>query len=274
VTQVNPPTVFERHTAVGKLAPGSYEAEVHPEWRIVRGANGGHLASILLRAMTVELDDLTQQARTLNVHFARVPKEAPVEIEVNVERKGRTTSNVTARMTQNSKPILVGMSLFGAPQEGPAFEDLSMPEVPRPEDIDAVEDRGDFPFGHRFDFRRALGPQPGDLSEAAEIGVWVRLREQQVADPLVVTQYLDAFAPAVFSKLGQGGGGAGVPTVEMTYYFRSTLPVADAKPSDWYLGVFRSTTAREGYMEEDGWLWKADGTLVGQSRQLALVLGS
>jgi hypothetical protein len=36
--------------------------------------------------------------------------------------------------------------------------------------------------------------------------------------------------------------------------------------------AFRTRTAREGFLEEDGEIWSADGTLLAQSRQLAIFL--
>jgi hypothetical protein len=99
----------------------------------------------------------------------------------------------------------------------------------------------------------------------------MRLREPQLPDYAVVTQLCDAWAPAVFARLGEGGGGAGVPTVEMTYYYREVLPPEGARPDDWYLGIFRTTLARGGFIEEDGWLWSRAGTLLAQSRQLAIL---
>jgi acyl-CoA thioesterase len=134
-----------------------------------------------------------------------------------------------------------------------------------------VADRRDFPFGHHFDFRPALGPLSGERSDTAEHGLWLRLREPQSPDYVVVTQLCDAWAPAVFARLGEGGGGAGVPTVEMTYHYREILPQQGARPDDWYLGVFRTSLARGGFIEEDGWLWSRRGTLLAQSRQLAIL---
>jgi hypothetical protein len=37
--------------------------------------------------------------------------------------------------------------------------------------------------------------------------------------------------------------------------------------------VFRSGLAHDGFFEEDGELWSADGRLLAQCRQLALLLG-
>jgi hypothetical protein len=40
------------------------------------------------------------------------------------------------------------------------------------------------------------------------------------------------------------------------------------------LGRFRSALARDGFFDEDGELWNPGGTLVAQSRQLALLIGA
>jgi hypothetical protein len=39
----------------------------------------------------------------------------------------------------------------------------------------------------------------------------------------------------------------------------------------WHLGIFRTQTARGGFIEEDGWLWSPGGVLLAQARQLALL---
>ena len=263
-------TRFERDTAVTPLGDGRYEATVSPDWRIVRGTNGGHLAAMLLRAMSATIDDPSRTPVTYTAHFARVPKETTVEIETTVERTGRTVSNVSARMLQDGKVQVVGLAAYSTARTGPDFADLSMPEAPRPEDLDQAADRGDFPFGHHFDFRQV---PPSDPSRA-EVMLWMRLREPQPLDHPVIVQLADAWAPAVFVKLGAGGGGAGVPTIELTCHFREPLPLAGARDDDWYLAVFRTLTSRAVFIEEDGWLWSRSATLVAQSRQCALLSGA
>lgn len=264
-------TRFERDTALVSTGEGVFEGRIDPGWRIVRGANGGHLAAVVLRAMTMTLGDAARTPRTLTVHFTRAPEDHEVSVRTSVERTGRSVSVLSARMEQDRKLVAVGLGAFSLPRTGPEFSDITMPEVPAPEALERVADRDDFPFGHHFDVRVALGPaEPGEHNPA-ETGVWLRLREPQTVDHIVATQLMDAWAPAVFTKLGAGGGGAGVPTIEMTYHFREVLPLPDAKAEDWYLGVFRTSVARGGFIEEDGWLWSRRGTLVAQSRQLALL---
>jgi acyl-CoA thioesterase len=267
-------TKFDDDTSLRPLGDGRYEGSISPDWSIVRGANGGHLAAILLRGIVTEAGGPPWEPRSLTVHFARAPKNEPFEVVAKVERAGRTTANVSARLVQHDKLVAMAIAVVATPQSGPEFSDLAMPEVPRPDAIDVVADREDFPFGRQFDFRRAIGPEIGELTDRAEIGVWMRLREQQPVDHIVATQLMDAWAPAVFAKLGTGGGGAGVPTIEITFHFRESLPLPDEQPNAWHLGVYRTYTARGGFIEEDGWLWNERGVLVAQSRQLALLMGS
>jgi acyl-CoA thioesterase len=265
-------TKFDTDTGLLRVDENRFSGEISPDWSIVRGANGGHIAAILLRAVRMAVADDEREPRSLTVHFARVPKNEAFEVAIQIERTGRTMSNVSARFVQDGKMIALAIGVLSKQQRGPEFADISMPEVPTPDAIDAVTDREDFPFGRQFDYRRALGPDVGELSDRAEIGVWMRLREPQPTDHIVATQLMDAFAPAVFGKLGQGGGGAGVPTIEMTFHFRESLPLPADAPGAWYLGIYRTLTSRGGFIEEDGWLWSEDGVLVAQSRQLALLM--
>ena len=273
-------TKFDDETALRPIGDGRYEGELSADWNIVRGANGGHLAAIILHGMSLEVDDPGREPRTLTVHFARVPKNERIEVVANVLRTGRTMSNVEARMEQDGKLIATALAAFATPREATDFSDLRMPEVGGPDEIPQNPDRPDFPFGHHFDFRPVVGPNfrsphsivDGDQGGPAEIALWIRTRERQPLDHIVVAQLMDAYAPAVFAKLGAGGGGAGVPTVEMTTHFRESLPVPDAPESGWCLAHFRTMTSRGGFIEEDGCLWNERGTLLAQSRQLALLM--
>ncbi len=265
-------TKFGDDTALRAIGDGRYEGVISPDWSIVRGANGGHIAAIMLRAIRLAVGEHEREPRSLTVHFARVPRNESFEVNTQIERTGRTMSNASARFVQDGKLIALAIAVLSKEQNGPEFSDISMPEVPHPDAIERVTDREDFPFGRQFDFRRALGPDVGERSVRAEIGVWMRTREPQPVDHLVATQLMDSFAPAVFGKLGTGGGGAGVPTIEMTFHFRESLPLVGEVAGAWYLGIYRTMMARGGFIEEDGWLWNEHGILIAQSRQLALLM--
>jgi acyl-CoA thioesterase len=82
---------------------------------------------------------------------------------------------------------------------------------------------------------------------------------------VVIAAITDAWPPAVFSRLEVP---VGVPTIDLTIHFRQT---PSGEPG-WTLVRFRTQVAAAGYLEEDGEVWSADGRLLAQSRQLAVVL--
>jgi acyl-CoA thioesterase len=63
-----------------------------------------------------------------------------------------------------------------------------------------------------------------------------------------------------------------VPTVDLTIHFRAGAPGDGVADDDWALVVFRSNVAAEGFVEEDGEVWSADGRLLAHSRQLSMLL--
>ena len=114
---------------------------------------------------------------------------------------------------------------------------------------------GDPPFSGR-----ALEP-----GEAAVAGGWIELADPPASiDAAVVALLTDAWWPPSLSPLSTP---AGAPTIDLTIHFRADLPVA-AQP---VLGVYKSAASVGGFIEEDGELYLADGTLLAQSRQLALL---
>ena len=63
------------------------------------------------------------------------------------------------------------------------------------------------------------------------------------------------------------------PTIDLTVHFRVALPrSANPDPLELCFATVRSRLIQEGFFEEDGLIWAADGTLLAQSRQLAILM--
>jgi len=73
--------------------------------------------------------------------------------------------------------------------------------------------------------------------------------------------FADAMPPPIFNVIAPGW----VPTIELTVHMRAR-PV-----SEWLCCVFRTRFLFGGHLEEDGEIWDEAGTLVAQSRQLAIL---
>ena len=263
-------TTFESDTAVTRLDDDTYEAHIHPRWWVVRGPHGGYLASILLRALSARLDIPSRPPRSLTVQYAAAPAEGAVMIRTAIERSGSNATSMSARMTQGEKIVANALATFSGPWRGFAFVDAQMPETTPVEDGMKVPTGEGIPaFLGNFDMRWTLGGAPFSGADRALVGGWLRLAEPQLADHEVVATLMDAWAPAVFPRATEP---IVAPTLDLTIHFRTPVPLAEAKPDDHYLGVFSSSMGADGFSEEDGELWSADGRLIAQSRQLALAL--
>jgi acyl-CoA thioesterase len=263
---------FATDTAVTRIGDGRYAARVDEGWWIVRGPNGGYIAAMILRAIVAEVNDPERAPRSLTIHYTRPPVEGPVDIEVTVERAGRTLSTLSARMLQEGKLTAVALAAAARDQPAFSFSDVIAPAVPAAEELNAdtpLSGRPEIPMRQRYETRWAIGAPPGAVTPTdavpAEVGGWIRLEDPEPVDHMVVAAITDAWLPAVFSRMPVA---VAVPTVELTVHFREPPP---CEPQ-WCLVRFRSRHAAHGYVEEEGEVWSEDGRLLAQSRQLALFL--
>lgn len=267
-----PTSEFDLATAVRPLGDGAYSAAMDTGWWVARGPNGGYVAAVLLRALAHAAEDAARLPRSLTVHYTAPPAEGPVRIETSVERRGRSLTSLSARMTQDGALVALALAAFSAPWPGRHdFDGLRPPDAGRPgEGIPPDRPRDQLPpVARRWDFRGAIGSPPFAGVDDALTGGWLRLAEPRVADALVVAAMTDAWFPAAFARLTEP---AALPTIDLTVHFRAALPLAGSAPDEWFLAAFRSRHARDGFVEEDGEIWSAGGELVAQSRQLALLI--
>jgi acyl-CoA thioesterase len=261
---------FEHDTAVRRIDDGAYEGEISEDWWIVNGPNGGTLAAMIMRALTEAVGDGERLPRSLTIHFTAAPREGPIRIAPRVERAGRSLTTVTARVEQGER--LVGLAIAALSRSrvgGVEFAHVQMPDVPAPDAIEPFPHSAEFPrFMDNWDFRWAFGERLWSGASEAVVGGWVRPADRQNWNYPLITQLSDVWFPAVFPMLD---GPNPVPTVDLTVHFRADLPLAALRPDDFALVRFRTRVSAHGFIEEDGEIWAPDGTLIAQSRQLALL---
>lgn len=259
-------SAFERATAVEPLGAGRFSATVDEGWFAVRGPNGGYLAAIVLRAMAAAVGDPARAPRSLTLHYTRPPAAGTVELAVTVEREGRRLSTVTARLEQEGRLCVLALAAFSEEFDSLAEYADRPPVVPHPEAIDPVpQERAAVSIAQRFVIRPAIGAAPFSEADEAVTGGWLAFREgDPPLDPAALAMLADAWIPAPFVRAASPFA---APTIDLTIHFRAPDVLAE-----WpVLAVFRSHFAHGGFFEEDGELWSADGRLLAQSRQLALM---
>lgn len=272
------PGPFERDTAVSQTgasgAEHRFSALVSPDWRAGRGPHGGYLAAILLRSLVATVAEPQRAPRSLTIHYARPPKPGPVEIRTTVERAGRSLSTLSARMEQEGSLVALALAAFSVPWSGPEISELPMPAV---EPADPVHEPARATQQGAPAFTEHLVLQPrfeGTVFDGQErpmeITAWIGLAEHRPIDALSLAFFCDALIPTPFMRLHEP---VAAPTVDLTIHFRTTMPrEARPDPAELCLARVKGGLIQEGFFEEDVVIWAADGTVLAQSRQLAILL--
>jgi hypothetical protein len=105
-----------------------------------------------------------------------------------------------------------------------------------------------------------------------EIGGWLGLAEPRPIDALSLAFFSDALFPPPFVRLRREQRVV-APTIDLTIHFRRTMPRSgDPDPDELCLARFRTRLVHEGFFDESGVVWAEDGTVLAQSRQLAILL--
>lgn len=268
---------FEDATAVSPVAPGRYLADVDRSWWIVNGPNGGYVAALVLRAVLAEVADPVRRPRSISLHFLRPPAEGPLDIEVTVERAGRTVTNVSARAAQEGRTAVLALAALAVDRDGAVDfdEGPGLPTLPDGRPVPAVGDvpivdvdpDRDVPMRAHYDLRWVLGDlpfHPGDGERRALSGGWLRPADDVPVDEVVLTAMSDAWMPPVFSRSSEP---LAVPTVDLTVHLRA-LP---EDPFDHCFVEFASPVATGGYLVEHGRILSPSGRLLAESRQLAVL---
>lgn len=259
---------LDADTALERIEDARWRGTISERWWVQRGPYGGYVSALLVRALIAAVDDRERPPRSITVHFLEAPAAGPVEIAATVERSGRSATAVSLRMEQHGAPVALALASAATWREGePEWMDAAPPEVPGPEECPELPRLdGMPPFVRRFDVRWAQGGVVGQPAPLARNAAWARPRPATALDHLAVTALADTIVPAAFSRFGRP---LIVPTFDLTIHFRAPLPAGGV--GEWALVAFDSRRAAGGAWEEDGEVWSADGRLLAQSRQLAMI---
>ena len=268
---------FDDNTRVTLLAPApqadsssaAFAGQVDPAWNIGANPNGGYLLAIAAQALRQVTPDQPDPL-SISVHFLRPGLSGEAcRIDTQLLRSGRTLSTVRATMAQAGRPCLEVLAAMGRLDRSdsaaaPSLA-LPLPELPPPEQCvgrSASAQGVTLSILDQLDIRLHPDEAVPGAAGRARVSGWIRFTDGRPTDALACLLMADAFPPAVFGLLGLIGW---VPTIELTVHLRR-------RPAPgWLRGQFWSHDLSDGLVVEDGALWDADGQLVAQSRQLALV---
>jgi acyl-CoA thioesterase len=269
---------------------GVFAAELTGRWNGTAGAvNGGYMLAVCVRALAAGMP--FPDPIVVSGFFLRPGTAGPATVRASVIRSGRTTAFGDSVLIQDGKEVVRATAAFArlgavpgsgtdavpgsgtdavpgsgtdAGQDGLVFLDGTPPALPPPEECAGVP-VGSFglaTIAERIEFRSAELPGwfLGQPSGRPASEFWMRFADGREADLLSLLLLVDSTAPSVLEL------GAASTTIQLTVHLR-------AHPAPGWLAC-RATTrfVSSGYHEEDFEVWDSAGTLVAQSRQLALIL--
>ena len=281
---------FEDSTRVVAVADGRYRAEVDEGWNLRPLPQGGIVTALAVRAMEAELGDPSQRLRTLHTTFVAQVPHGPVEIDVEVLRRGRSMSHLRGEVrAEGSARGHVTTAVFGTERHGFSFTDARLPDgLPVPEDCPSFRDPpppglglDDFepmPFWSHVEGRPAMGHAFWEQYEPdrAERAGWYRfddspIRSDGTLDPLALIVLADFMPGAVGERVGGTGPAERPwfsPSVDLTFHLLAPCR------SEWVLCHNTSRHAGDGYASADMALWDvgtpgaSEPVLVAHARQL------
>jgi len=260
-------TDFDRVTAVREAGGDGWAVSVDPGWGAPVGPNGGYVAALILRAMMAELGRPERAPRSLTVHYLRPPGAGAAHVQVTEERSGRSLSSMSARLIQDGETCALALAAFSTARPAAAEYSDPPPQAPAGRDVAPLERRigGPSLFDH-VEIRPAIGGVLFRGGDEALTGGWLRLVDRRPVDILSLALFCDTWWPSPWMRLTSL---TPAPTIDLTIHFRSTTTLPE---DEMVLVRVRSSTARDGFFEEDSEVWSSDGTLLAQSRQLALLI--
>ncbi len=269
MSQGEPANAFDRDTAVRKIAPGRYTANLAEDWQVGGGLNGGYLLATLGRALGSSIPG-KPHVLTVSAHYLSAAEAGAAEVTTRVVREGRSVATLAADLSQATGARLTALATLGDLAEltdevATTAEELDLPPV---DECFSSEDappevRAKAPLMERLDLRfdpATASWAVGRPSGRGVIQAWFRLPGRE-PDPLSLLTAVDVLPPVTFD-LGRPGW---APTLELTAHVR-------AVPEPGWLRLRQATrNVAGGLFEEDCEVWDSGGRLVAQSRQLARV---
>lgn len=257
---------FIESTAVAPAGPGRYRGEIGEVWNLRPLPQGGIVTALAVKAMAEELGDPAQRVRTLHTAFVAQVAHGPVDIGVELLRKGRTMSHLRAEVVNDGAARgHITTAVFGSTREGFDFTDLTPPDVAPPAECKSFRDPlpegvTGFPptpfWDEMVEGRSAIGHPPWEdyVPDRAERAMWYRFDdppflEDGTIDPLAIVVLADTMPGAVGEKVGPQERMWFAPSVDLTVHL-----LEDCR-SPWVLAHNRARHAGDGYASADMALW-------------------
>jgi acyl-CoA thioesterase len=256
---------FATDTAVVRVGPARFTAELHERWASLVGIHGGYTAAIVANAIAAAVDDPSRVLRSFATQFAAVPRPGPVDIEVTVERTGGSMTTTSARLVQEGRVLQVAHAASSTARPGLTYDDYIRPRGADPGDTPRFASPGGVGHFLNVDVRLDPGAVPFGGGDAAWVAAWIRPLDDEPIDVAWVVAMCDLLPPAVFSRTT---GPVKAASIEYVVHLATGEPSVPA--GEYVYLSCRSPLSNEGFAVEDATMWAPDGRVLAVARQTRL----
>ena len=251
------------HTSAGTTSPAY--------WNMV-GPYGGITAAVLVQAIhnhPARLGDIT----LLTVNYASGVAAGAFHITATPVRTNRSTQHWVLSLEQagpegSPEVVITATAMTALRRETWDQNDMPMPPVPAPSDLERRNMTGAMEWLNRYDMRFVQGAIPDDWDGAGTHSLtqlWVRDEQPRALDFASLAAMSDVFYPRVWLRRATR-----VPagTVSMTIYFHASAGQLADNGANFLLAQAQGQAYRHGFFDQTAQLWAQDGTLLVTSHQL------
>ncbi|MFC6283213.1 MULTISPECIES: acyl-CoA thioesterase [Polaromonas] len=261
--------------AAGSDRPDTWLGTTSPAYWNMVGPFGGSTAATALQAV-MQHPALLGEPIALTVNYASATAEGPFSITATPVRTNRSTQHWVLSLNQpNAKgedvAVMTATAMTALRRETWQVNDMPMPDVPAPKDVERARLAGAMEWLNRYDMRFVRGGIPRKWDGADKLSpdsltqLWVRDDVPRPLDFASITAMADVFYPRVWLRrpLHVPAG-----TVSMTVYFHASAAQLQQAGTGYVLAQARGQAFRHGFFDQSAQLWDESGTLLVTSHQL------
>lgn len=258
---------FDIATSLKQQETGVYHGHTSDDYANMVGPFGGVIASTLLRAI-IEHPDCLGSPVSFTVNYAAPVKDGSFIIKANPTRTNRSTQHWYVELCQHHEIVITATAVTAKKRDTWSSIELNKPEVPDAERVDSLSLTEVPPWVNHYDIKIVKGaPRAYTKSNYADSVTlqWMKDKPNRPLDYLSLASMCDAFFPRIYVRREKV---VPIGTVSLTVYFHSDTEALEKHNNHHVLGHTRAQNFNNGFYDQTGEIWSADGSLLATTTQL------